>query len=564
MALVSPGVEIREISAGSSVAEAGSSPGAIVIDAEWGPVEERTLITNETELVSQFGEPNDTNARRWFTAANFLSYVGSLYVNRVVDAATAKNADDTGAGILIKNRTALDSITISGSKVVARYPGAIGDSIKVEVCDAAGNFTGWAFADSFTGAPGTSDYAAQFGSTLDEMHIAVVDEDGLITGTPGTVLETYEFLSKASDAKNEVGGNNYYKDVLNDQSAFVYGGDVPFEPVASGEVAYGTLATASGVFATAAATIAISISGGVDSTPDTGDFSSGVDIYQNKEDVDISVILTADGGETLGASTSVLVNQAITHANTRKDCIVVASPMILDSTGGVSTTPATAASTFAASVTRSTYAFLDSGYKYQYDRYNDKNRWIPLNGDIGGLISRLDRDFEPWFSPGGFSRGQIQNSIKLAWNPNQTERDVLYKNFVNPVVSFPGQGTILYGDKMFTSKPGPFDRINVRRLFITVESAVADFAQGLLFELNDSFTRSQFVNAVTQYLANIQSRRGLEEFRVIADTSNNTAQVINNNQFVGDILIRPLNSINFIRLNFVAVRAGVEFSEIAA
>lgn len=564
MALVSPGVEIREISAGSSVVEAGSSPGAIVIDAEWGPVGQRTLITNESELVSTFGEPNDTNARRWFTAANFLSYVGSLYVNRAVDEAAAKNADDLGTGTLIKNSEHYESVTVSGIKFAARYPGAIGDSIQIQVCDSATTFSGWGLKANFTGAPGTSTDAANYGATNDELHIAVVDQDGLITGSAGTVLETYEYLSKAAGAKNDVGGTNYYVDVIRDQSAFIFAGTKELVTVSGAETAYGTtLPTASGAYASDEAIISISISGGVDGTTTTSVLSSGIQVFANKEDVDISVILTADGGEALGAATHVVADAAIAIANTRKDVIVCVSPMILDATGGVDSGPAAEVTEFTAGLTRSTYAFVDSGYKYQYDRYNDKYRWIPLNGDIGGLISRLDRDYEPWFSPAGFSRGQIQNAVKLAWNPNQTERDTLYKDFVNPVVSFPGQGTILYGDKMFTSKPGPFDRINVRRLFMTVEASVEEYAQGLLFELNDAFTRSQFVNAVTQYLSNIQSRRGLEDFRVIADTSNNTAQVINNNQFVGDILIRPLNSINFIRLNFIAVRSGVEFSEIA-
>lgn len=243
--------------------------------------------------------------------------------------------------------------------------------------------------------------------------------------------------------------------------------------------------------------------------------------------------------------------------------MVGVSPMVIGSTGAPSTDPATDADTFFESLTRSTYAFVDSGYKYQYDRYNDTFRWVPLNGDIMGLVGRLDRDYEPWFSPAGFSRGNILNVTKLAWNPSQTERDNLYKQGVNSVVNFPGRGTVLYGDKTFVSKPGSFDRINVRRLFIVLRKSVSVYAQSILFEQNDSFTRSQFVSSVEQFLSTIQSRRGIEDFRVIADESNNTASVLNNNQFVGDIFVRPLNSINFIRLNFVAVRAGVEFSEIA-
>lgn len=564
MALVSPGVETREISAGGSVTAPGSSPGAIVIDAEWGPVNVRTLINSEANLVRRFGEPNDSNAKRWLTAANFLSYVGSLYVTRAVDDDVALNSTDTGVGILISNDDDFESVSMSGIQFAAKYPGEMGDSIQVSVCDSEEAFDTWTHADLFSSAPGTSDYADQYGNTEDEMHVVVVDEDGLITGTPGTVLETFEFLSKASDAKNATGGKNYYRDVINTSSEYVWSGDEPLSTADVGEAEYGDRAkSTSGPYATSDSPIDASLSGGEDSVPSPGDFVDALQQYASPEHVDISVILTADGAETVGDSTAVVANAAITIAEARKDCLVTISPMILDSTGATASDPLDSATTFAESLTRSSYAFVDSGYKYMYDRYADKNRWVPLNGDTAGLISRLDRDYEPWFSPGGFTRGNILNIVKLAWNPNQSDRDSLYKNFINPVVSFPGQGTILYGDKMFVSKSGPFDRVNVRRLFIVVRKAVAEYARGLLFELNDSFTRSQFVNAVNQYLANIQSRRGLEEFRVIADTSNNTPQVINNNQFVGDILIRPLNSINFIRLNFIAVRSGVDFSEIA-
>jgi len=565
MALVSPGVETREISTGGGVQAPGSSPAAIVIDAEWGPVGERVLIVNETELVSNFGEPNDTNAKRWFSAANFMSYAGALYVTRAIDDTTALNATDEGSGLLVKNDDHFETVAASGVQFIARYPGAMGDSIQAHVCDAEANFDGWVYEDEFDSAPGTSDYAAKYGSSADEMHVVITDENGLITGTPGSILETFGYISKASDAKSATGGNNYYKDVINETSQYVYVGDEPFETVGVGENAYGDPAKSSPAqaYASGTAVIALSLSGGVDGTPSTGDFVTAVSIFASPEDVEISAIITHDGGETVGDTTSVLVGAATTIANNRKDCMVVASPMTLDSTGGVAVDPLSQVNDYTSALTRSSYVVVDSGYKYQYDQYNDKNRWIPLNGDIAGLMSRLDRDYEPWFSPAGFSRGNIQNIVKLAWNPDQADRDALYKNSVNPIVNFPGSGVILYGDKTFVSKPGPFDRINVRRLFIVVKKAVKSYSQGLLFELNDAFTRSQFTNAVNQYLSNVQARRGLEEFKVIADTSNNTPQVLNNKQFVGDILIRPLNSINFIRLNFVAVRAGVEFSEIA-
>jgi phage tail sheath protein FI len=205
---------------------------------------------------------------------------------------------------------------------------------------------------------------------------------------------------------------------------------------------------------------------------------------------------------------------------------------------------------------------LDSGYKYQYDKYNDAYRWVPLNGDVAGTCVRTDFDRDPWYSPAGFVRGQIKNVTKLAFNPNQSQRDVLYKADINPIVTFPGQGTILYGDKTLLGRPSAFDRINVRRLFIVIEKAIANASKSTLFEFNDEFTRAQFVNLIEPYLRDVQGRRGITDFRVVCDSTNNTAQVVDANQFVGDIYIKPARSINFIQLNFVAVRSGVEFSEI--
>ena len=234
---------------------------------------------------------------------------------------------------------------------------------------------------------------------------------------------------------------------------------------------------------------------------------------------------------------------------------------------GIPEDPTTAAASVVSWTTllsgRSSYAVLDSGWHHKYDRFSDVNRWIPLAGHTAGIYSRLSRDSGTFFSPGGFTRGVLSGAGTLAWNPTQLQRDALYKNNVNPIVNFPGRGTILFGDKTYVSKPGSFDRINIRSLFILLRKSVAAFSEDILFEVNDAFTRSTFVSAVDGFLSNIQSRRGLEEYRVVADESNNTATVLNNNQFVADIFVRPLNSINFIRLNFVSVRSGVEFSELA-
>ena len=562
MSLASPGINAVESEAGGGVQNLGSSPGAAVLDAVWGPANERVLITNEVELVTRFGQPTNENARRWYTINNFLSYVGAVYVARTVSD-TARNATDTGTGVLIENTDDFQNADVSTYKFVSRYAGLLGNSIEISVCDSTAAFATWDYADSFNAAPGTSDHAGKFGSSADELHLVVVDKLGKITGTPGSVLETFGFLSKAIDGKNDVGGSSYYRKTINEQSNYIYSGAVALSTTEVGETAYGGSVEDAAAFATTETAIEETLTGGVLGTPTVGDASTTLGLFESKEDVDIDIIMTADGFEALGTdSSATFANAAITIAEKRQDCMVTVSPMILSSSGGVVATPAVSTATFFDAVTRSSYVFATCNYKWQYDKYNDVFRWIPDNGDIAGLISRLDRDFEPWFSPAGFNRGNIRNVTKLAWNPNQTERDNLYKNSVNPVVSFPGSGTILFGDKTFVSKPGAFDRINVRRLFMIVRKNVVNFSKSILFETNDSFTRGIFTSAVEQYLETVQAARGMEEFQVIADESNNTPGVLNANQFVGDIFIRPLNSINFIRLNFVAVRAGVEFSEI--
>lgn len=563
MSLYSPGIETREIDAGASVAEVGATPGASVIPAKWGPASKRVLITSETELVNRFGEPDNSNFREWFSASNFLSYVGSLYVVRAV-ADDALNATDEGTGVLIENDDDFENTTVSGYEFIARYPGEMGNSLKVEVCDDATTFSGWAYEDRFDAEPGTSTYASKYGSTNDEMHVVVLDEDGMLSDSPGTILETYSFLSKAADGKSETGSKSYFVDVINEQSSYVFAGSKELVTADTGELAYGADATEGGNFAFSDTIISNSLTGGtVGAGAGASELTTALSLFSSPQDVDIGMIVTGAGGETPGSSTTALASSAISLAESRQDCVVGISPMILSSTGGPSDSPAEDANTYFGSVSpRSTYAFADSGYKYQYDKYNDTYRWTPLNGDTMGLVGQLDRDYEPWFSPAGFNRGYIQNVTKLAWNPNNTERDNLYKMGVNPVVSFPGKGTVLFGDKTFVAKPGAFNHINVRRLFIVLRKSVANYAQALLFEQNDAFTRSQFVSAVSSFLANIQARRGIDDFEVIADESNNTPTVLNNNQFVGDIFVRPLNSINYIRLNFTAVRAGVSFSEI--
>jgi len=266
----------------------------------------------------------------------------------------------------------------------------------------------------------------------------------------------------------------------------------------------------------------------------------------------------------LGAASATVATYAINNvAETRKDCVVFVSPELSDVVDNLGS-EATDVTAFRDTLPSSSYAVLDSGWKYQYDRYNDVYRWIPLNGDTAGLAVRTDFTNDPWFSPAGFNRGQIKNVVKLAYSPSKTDRDTLYKKGVNPVVSFPGQGTILYGDKTMLTKPSAFDRINVRRLFIVLEKAIATAAKYQLFEFNDPFTRAQFRNLVEPFLRDVQGRRGITDFKVVCDESNNTGEVIDRNEFVADIFIKPARAINFISLNFIATRTGISFEEVGA
>jgi hypothetical protein len=426
----------------------------------------------------------------------------------------------------------------------------------------------WEFFNVVDVAPGQSSYQLNNGNTSanDELHIVVVDNGGKFTGTPGTVLEVYKGLSAATDSQNLDGSTNYYKNVINDNSPYMWWTNDPTTISVNK-----TAASLASSTATAPKNITFSLGADGYNESNTSAFSviaAAYDLFASAEQVDISLVLQ---GKPLGGSTSSggvtvtgyqLANYIIDNiCEKRKDCIALISPeksLTLNAFG----TQATNTVAWRNVLHSSSYAVMDSGYKYQYDRYNDLYRWIPMNGDVAGLCVRTDNTNDAWWSPAGFNRGQIKNLVKLAFNPTQADRDILYKNGVNPVVSFPGQGTILYGDKTLQAKPSAFDRINVRRLFIVLEKAISTAAKYSLFEFNDAFTRAQFKNLVTPYLRQIQGRRGITDFLVVCDDTNNTAQIIDTNQFVGDIYIKPARSINFIQLNFVAVGTGVQFSEV--
>lgn len=418
----------------------------------------------------------------------------------------------------------------------------------------------WEYFNVVDSAPGTSVYQSNFGgasnTVVDEIHTVIADEDGAFTGVPGTILEVFGNLSRATNAKTEDGSTNYYETVINQTSNYVW----VIRDLASAASGVATaLANSAGQTPTSISFIG-GRDGGDESAVTPAVLISGYDLFASAEDVDVSLLLT--GKSRGGTNGEQITNYLIDNiAEKRKDCVVFVSPDKADVVNNVGD-ESTDIVTFRNSLRSTSYAVLDSGYKYQYDKYNDLYRWIPLNGDTAGLCVRTDESRDPWWSPAGFNRGQIKNIVKLAYNPRQADRDILYKAGVNPVVTFPGQGTVLYGDKTLLAKPSAFDRINVRRLFIVLEKAIATATKFTLFEFNDDFTRAQFRNLVEPFLRDVQGRRGIYDFLVVCDTSNNTGEVIDRNEFIGDIYIKPAKSINFIQLNFVAVRTGVEFSEV--
>lgn len=427
------------------------------------------------------------------------------------------------------------------------------------------NFSGtslkrqWEYFNVVESAPGVSSSMTSAGRTItDEVSVVVVDEDGLISGTPGQVLEIYQNLSRATDAKKDDGTTNYYKTAINDFSRWIWATNDR-----SG-AASNTLSSVANSTNTTTYTRSFvrGTDGANESTVSMAALGSAYDLFADASTVDVSLILQ---GKAIGTSDVQLANYLIDNiAEVRKDCVVFVSPAYSDVVGiNVENQQAQNIVDFRNALRNTSYAFLDSGYKYQYDKYADVYRYIPLNGDMAGITARSDSVRDPWFSPAGFTRGQVKNLVKLAFSPSKSERDLLYKNDVNPVVTFPGQGTVLYGDKTLLGRTSAFDRINVRRLFIVLEKAIATASNSTLFEFNDEFTRSQFRNLVEPYLRDVQGRRGIVDFRVVCDETNNTAEVIDSNRFVGDIYIKPARSINFIQLNFVAVRSGVEFNEIA-
>lgn len=558
---ISPGVSVSEVDLTTVVPAVSTTAGGYAGQFQWGPAGKKILITNETGLVSTFGKPDGNTATSFFSAANFLAYGNNLQVVRAANTGSYNATANTDNALYIGNEDTYDVSYTADSNTVAfvsRYPGALGNSLKVSInsantsLNANATFANWQYKSNFTAAPNTSSFVASSGGAYDQMHVIVIDEDGLFSnGQKGTVLETFPFVSKALDAVNDDGSPAYYRTIIRNQSKYIYAlGPTDYANTSStwGSNASGTS------FQGISANATISLSGGATKAVQDSDISSAWDVLANPDTVDVSLLISGDASTTIQ-------QKVIDTAVARKDCVAFVSP---PSTVITSATPDSVVSTWASStISRATsYAVADSGWKYQFDKYNNVYRWIPLNADIAGLCVNTDQVADPWYSPAGATRGAIRNVVKLAWNPTQAQRDTIYSIGVNPVVSMPGMGTILYGDKTFLTQPSAFSRINVRRLFIVLEKAISQASKFSLFELNDEFTRAQFIALVEPFLRDVKGRRGIYDYRVVCDTTNNTQQVIDSNQFVGDIYIKPARSINYIQLNFIAVRTGVSFNEI--
>jgi hypothetical protein len=693
---VSPGVNVSEIDLTTTIPPVSTTVGGIAGVFPWGPIGEATLVTSETDLVNKFGAPTSLNPETFMTASSFLAYSPALFVSRAANTTnTAVAAFNAVANVstanvsncVVKSATDYYANGVTGKPLdpnalfVARYPGAIGDSLQISICDSTnaysstvnlmssnatvavngsiniaigsnsallsftanttaadantyattvksaltngdivtvGNSTigtqnlqinsitqtsnatggyitlgftsnylkstafaanttvngnssvvtltrGWQYA-GLVSAPTTSQWVQQYGNTsaIDTMSVVIADQGGLFTGVQGQVLEVYNNVSRAVDAQNTNGTPNYYKTVINQNSKYVW-----FANDRSGAASANSNVLAS---STNQAPATLRMVGGTDgsneSSMGTNQFVDLANAYDLYKDTTIPVSLLMQGKPVGGSSGTYnnfqLANYLIDNiATVRKDLVVFITPddqVVVQNQTNI----AQSLVGWAGTVHDTTYAVMDSGYKYMYDRYNDVYRYVPSNGDVAGLCARTDQTNDPWWSPAGFNRGQIKNIVKLRWNPTQADRDILYPNAINPLVTFPGQGTILYGDKTANPAPSAFSNINVRRLFIVLEKAISIASRYYLFEFNDAFTRSQFVNLITPYLRTVQGRRGITDFSVVCNESNNPPAVIDANQFVGDIYIKPNRSINYIQLNFVAVPTGVQFNTIVS
>ena len=567
----SPAIVVRELDRSGVVPNVQTTTGAFVGNFNWGPVQQATLVSNESALTETFGSPDSSNTIEFHSAAYFLRYANTMQVVREITSAAFNAYDsDADATVLVKNRDNWDDQIAARDAAkhtfVAKWPGNLGNSLRVSVLpadsgDATTIFDAWTYKSSFDAAPTTSSYAAARTATSDEAHVAVIDEDGLFGGTKGAVLETFPFVSLALGAQNADGSTNYIKDIINNQSEYVwmagFGDALKFSDLA------GTTADSGDVFLQrtgAPEPVFISLVNGINSATLTPtEYATGFDKFEDPDTITVDFLIAP--GMSSRTDQTTVVNDLVSIAQTtRKDCVVTASPARTDIVA--STTPVTSAISTANGFTNSSYLIVDNNYLKVYDKYTDQYIQIPGNSSTAGIMAASDFNTAPWFSPAGPRRGQYVGITSLSYSPNKSERDSLYKAGLNPIANIPGQGVLLFGDKTKLARPSAFDRINVRRLFLAIERAISIAARNVMFEFNDEFTRAEFQNVVEPFLREIQGRRGITDFRVVCDTTNNTAAVIDRNEFKADIFIKPARSINYVTLSFVAVRTGVDFEEV--
>ena len=588
----SPAVVVKEIDLTGGVPNVQSTTGAIVGNYRWGPAEKRTFVANETELVEKFGSPDSDNTIDFHSASFFLRYSSSLQVVRSVTD-TAKNAVGpvalAAASVItpstIKNEEAFESVEATqianSNTFVGRYPGDLANGLVVSRCLASATdsaFDTWEYKSEFDAKPETSNFIEDKNGQNDEIHVVVVDAQGKFTGTKGTVLETYPFLSLAKDAKNPSGSSIFVRDVINERSEYVYMAafDSDIQVVNTGSPAVGGgLIGASGKLSgdsgenyitaggTATKTKDFTLFSGVKSNSlSKSEYITGYDLFADKDQVEIDFIISPSLSDR--TNHVALANDLISKAAARKDCVAVVSParddvVNLTSSSDIKDNIVTTAK---AITPFSSYAVQDGNFLKVFDKFNDQFIFIPASSSTAGIMAATDINRAAWFSPAGSRRGQYLGITSLAFTPTKSERDALYKNSVNPIANIPGSGVILFGDKTGLRRASAFDRINVRRLFLVLERAISRAAEQVLFEFNDEFTRAEFVNIIEPVLREVKGRRGITDFRVVADATNNTPEVIDRNEFRADIFIKPARSINFVTLNFVAVRTGVDFEEV--
>ncbi|MDA9761429.1 phage tail sheath subtilisin-like domain-containing protein [bacterium] len=499
------------------------------------------------EQVSSSSVANDSSAASVGDTTIAVDEGSDFNVGDIIQFSTTAATEDFDDGDSYRV-TAINTETLT----FVQHPRGAG-GLKRVISDNSKIKRKWRYFDAVDGAPGTSTWTSERSGSGDEIHVVVVDQDGGVSGTPGEVIEVFSKLSKAADAKTPQGDTNYYPTVIKNKSQYIYWTDHNTSGTNWGNNASGTTFTAVNTPTSEA------LSGGADGSAVTdGQLKTAYEKFDDAETVDIGLIIAGPSGSTTH------VDNLITIAENRKDAIVFASPQRSDVVNITnSNTQTTNVIGFFDAIRSSSYVVFDSGYKYCYDRYNDVYRFVPLNGDIAGLAARTDLVADAWYSPAGFNRGIVRGAVKLAYNPTKAQRDQLYPKRVNPVATFPGQGTILFGDKTGLSSPSAFDRINVRRLFITLEKAISTASKFQLFEFNDEFTRANFRNIVEPFLREVQGRRGITDFLVVCDETNNTGDVIDRNEFKAEIFVKPTRSINFITLSFVATRTGVSFDEVA-